>query len=317
MIADFEVLRVLLHLLFGEPALRGVIFGAGGDLAAHRFAFLLKEVFGDGPGRVEAALGTDVSLRGRERLAVGAGRDLDHRLLDDRIRLLRPGVRGGGTGQGGPRYLAGIERDAAHLRADPAAEQALRHLTGEELNGGLVVEQGNGHFGGLRAGDLAVMGVPIAEFLAAQGLLAALEPIGHDGAAAKDPRGCRDWVGRRRHAASFRKKKAPPWWRSLCGEMVTARAGGNRENAPPGLNRRSLPDERHDSSRALIRCGSCRRTGVERGVNRRSRNFWKAGDSRVRQTSIASGIESCCVRSTLMLSTWFVCGEGLPSLERK
>jgi hypothetical protein len=232
-IALGEVVGILFDFLFGEPAGGGEVGGAGGNGLAELDALLLIHIFGDRPLGLEGAGGTAVFLDGTEGLAVGAGEDFSDGFRDAGVLLRGGWTDGNRAGQGVSGDLATVRKSAGLGGVERAGEKALGDLGDDELDGGVVIEEGHDDFGALfRALRPAVVLMGVAEVVAAEGDGVALDSVDAEGAAAA---GLFGRFGRRcvggRHRTSFLKTelRAPG-----CGQRKSL-AGGEAVSAELSL----------------------------------------------------------------------------------
>jgi hypothetical protein len=195
-IAFGKVVGIFGDFLFSEPAGGGEVGGAGRLRHAETLALLLVHVFGDRPLRCEGAGGAAIFLNGAEELAVGTGKHFGDGFLDDCVLLGGSWADGDGAGERAGCDLATIGEGAGLGWIEGAGEDALGDLGEDELDGGVIVEEGHDDFGALlRALGAAVVLVGVAEFLAIDGGGVALEPIDAERAAAAGWFGCWSWIG--------------------------------------------------------------------------------------------------------------------------
>jgi hypothetical protein len=91
--------------------------------------------------------------------------------------------KAGGARQRGDHELKGIERGASAVEVEFMGEEAVDDLGGDELDGGMVFEEGNGDVGGMGKLGLAVTRVGEAEVGAIEGIAFAALARGGEGSA--------------------------------------------------------------------------------------------------------------------------------------
>jgi hypothetical protein len=175
---------VLAMFLFGHPSACGHVGGRGWFGAAGLGAFLLVQVFAEGPVGLEFACGAAVFLGGGEAAAVELGGFAD-------------GLFGLLFGCGEPAFaleaeaeeigggIGSAEEGAGTAFGHVAVEEALHALGNDEQDGGLVFEEGYGVVS-FDAGELgfAKPAVAPAVMIAGHGDAAALLAAGFNEAAA-------------------------------------------------------------------------------------------------------------------------------------
>jgi hypothetical protein len=175
---------VFVHFFPGEPAFGGEFFGSDRDGLAEALAFLDPEMAVVAPDGVEGfvvALPGDV---GAEEVSVEIGRDLDDGLVDD--GLLFGGLKRSGTGDGEGGDLEGVEDFAGAPGVERVGKEAVGDLSGDDLDGVEVFEEGDGDFVAPGADGKAVTDVGDAELVSMQGMGAALASADGEGAAAAE-----------------------------------------------------------------------------------------------------------------------------------
>jgi hypothetical protein len=179
-VAVAEVVGVLFDLVFGEPAGGGEVGGAGGLGLAEALALLFITVFGHGPLGLEGSGGAFVLFAGADGDAFGVAVHFHDGLLGG----CGGEARGAREEAGGD--LAAVEGGAGVGGLELAGEQAFHDLGGDELDGGVVLEEGDAETPGIGEGGVTVVGVLDAEVLAAEGVAVALDAVGAEGTAAAE-----------------------------------------------------------------------------------------------------------------------------------
>jgi hypothetical protein len=124
-------------------------------------------------------------------LVEGEGVDLGVRGLRGPVIGLRRGGGGigsgqaGGPGKGGGDDRKGVENGAGAVGLHFESEEAVDDLGGDELDGGVVFEEGDGDMGGVGESGMAVAGVGVAEVGVVEGIVFAALAGGGDGAAGR------------------------------------------------------------------------------------------------------------------------------------
>jgi hypothetical protein len=184
-------------------------------------------------------------------LVEGEGVDLGVRGLRGPVIGLRRGDGGigsgqaGGPGKGGGDDRKGVEDGAGAVGLHFESEEAVDDLSGDELDGGVVFEEGNGDLGGVGESGMAVAGVGVAEVGAVEGIIFAALAGGGDGAAGRVP-----GAGLRALGTGFRVRLGLGLGvQGICivrhcvppknGHMarVSEARSGSKEKAPPDLAR--------------------------------------------------------------------------------
>jgi len=178
------VVVALLDFVLGKPAGRRQIFGAGDEGLVDLLGVLIKEVFVEGPDR-RGCIGCAPGLVGAEEFAVGSFDDVGNGLLDGLGFVEGHGARGGGSGEREGGDLADEGEGAGIAVVDEAGEDAVGGLGEDELDGGVVLEEGHDNFEAAHGAlGVAIVQVSVAEIVAAEGGGVALEPVDGEGAAA-------------------------------------------------------------------------------------------------------------------------------------
>jgi hypothetical protein len=97
------------------------------------------------------------------------------------------GREAGGPGKGGGDDRKGVEDGAGAVGLHFESEEAVDDLGGNELDGGVVFEEGDGDLGGVGESGMAVAGVGVAEVGAVEGIIFTALAGGGDGAAGRVP----------------------------------------------------------------------------------------------------------------------------------
>jgi hypothetical protein len=124
-------------------------------------------IFIEGEGMDLGVVGLRVpgtGLRGRDGRKIGSG-------------------QAGGPGKGGGDDRKGVEDGAGAVGIHFESEEAVDDLGGNELDGGVVFEEGDGDLGGVGESGMAVAGVGVAEVGAVEGIIFTALAGGGDGAA--------------------------------------------------------------------------------------------------------------------------------------
>jgi hypothetical protein len=178
------VLVPFLDFVFGEPAGGGQIFRAGDDGQVELFAVAVEEVFVEGPDGL-GGIGGAPGLVGAEEFAVGSGDDFADGLLEGNWLIQGFGARGGGAGESEGSDLADEGEGAGVAVVNEAGEDAMGGLGEDELDGGVVLEEGHDNFEAAHGAlGVAIVQVSVAEVVAAEGGGVALLPVDFEGAAA-------------------------------------------------------------------------------------------------------------------------------------
>jgi hypothetical protein len=187
------VARVFPEFLRGEPAGGLKVLRAVDDDGrfAEELAVFGEEPFIERPGG-GGAVGDAPWLIGAEGLAFGTGKDLGDGLLDGCRLVGGFDAPGDGAREGLRRDLTGVGETAGVGGIHIAGEEAVGDLGEDELDGGVIFEEGHDDAGALlRAFGIAVPAMGMAEGLAEDGGGVALEPVDAEGAAAAGREGGR------------------------------------------------------------------------------------------------------------------------------
>ena len=174
----------LFHFLFGEPAGCGEVGGAGGSDLAEFIALLLIHEFGEGPLRLEGAGGAAVLLARTDEVAGVVEVELGDGFGDGRGHVT--GFLALGTLNVGVGDLTAVDGFAGDGTGDLAVEEAAEDFGEHELDGGVVLKEGNGDAVSRGKGDLVAIEVLDAEICALDGALAAGDAPDGEGAAGAD-----------------------------------------------------------------------------------------------------------------------------------
>lgn len=208
-----------------QPARGGKIGKEFGGGQAEALAVLQVEIFGVRPGR----LGFVELLIGAEGVSVGADGDFGGRLLGGGFFLAFFGADGEGARERLGGDVAEIAEGAGFGGIEHAGEEAVGCLGEEELDGGVVLEEGEGDFGALlRALGVGVVLVGEAEVVAGEGGGVALHAVGSEGAAAAGFFG----AGRDGSVGGFvRERHWDPFWSGLRAQSSAHRVQGAKHRA--------------------------------------------------------------------------------------
>jgi hypothetical protein len=178
------VVVALLDFVVGEPAGGREIFGASDEGLVEPLAVLVEKIFVEGPGGL-GGIGGAPGLVGAEEFAVGSGDDFADGLREGNWLIQGFGARGGGAGEGEGSDLADEGEGAGVAVVNEAGEDAVGGLGEDELDGGVVLEEGHDNFEAAHGAlGVAIVQVSVAEVVAAEGGGVALESVDSEGAAA-------------------------------------------------------------------------------------------------------------------------------------